>query len=254
MKIDPNNFKALSNLGSLYQKTQNYPSAVQIYKKAIRLQPNISHLKVSLLTSKAFACDWSDIQYTRDLLKRIDLEDQAICPFELLPLEDNPKNHLKRSKKYFHSEFERESKNISFIPKNKIRIGYFSSDFFKHATMFLMRRIFELHDKNKFEIFIYSFSNKQDIFTEELKNNVDKFTNISNLSDEEAVYLVRKDGIDIAVDLKGFTKNTRLSIFSLRVAPIQISYLGYPAHWASCIDYLSLTKLFLKLKSSTAKK
>ena len=51
-----------------------------------------------------------------------------------------------------------------------------------------MRRIFELHDKNKFEIFIYSFSNKQDDITAELKNNVDKFTNISNLSDEEAVY------------------------------------------------------------------
>ena len=246
LKIDPNNFKALSNLGSLYQKTQNYPSAVQIYKKAIRLQPNISHLKVSLLTSKAFACDWSDIQYTKDLLKRIDLEDQAICPFELLPLEDNPKNHLKRSKKYFHSEFERESKNISFIPKNKIRIGYFSADFFKHATMFLMRRIFELHDKNKFEIFIYSFSNKQDIFTEELKNNVDKFTNISNLSDEDAVYLARKDGIDIAVDLKGFTKNTRLSIFSYRVAPIQISYLGYPGTiGASCIDYIIADKIVI---------
>ena len=246
LKIDPNNFKALSNLGSLYQKTQNYPSAVQIYKKAIRLQPNISHLKVSLLTSKAFACDWSDAQYTKDLLNRIDLEDQAICPFELLPLEDNPKNHLKRSKKYFHSEFERESKNISFIPKNKIRIGYFSSDFFKHATMFLMRRIFELHDKNKFEIFIYSFSNTQDNFTEELKNNVDKFTNILNLSDEEAVSLIRKDGIDIAVDLKGFTKNTRLSIFSYRVAPIQISYLGYPGTiGASCIDYIIADKIVI---------
>ena len=246
LKIDPNNFKALSNLGGLYQKIKNYPSAIEVYKKAINLQPNISHLKVSLLTSKAFACDWSDIQYTKDLLKRIDLEDQSVCPFELLPLEDNPKNHLKRSKKYFHSEFERKSKNVSFIPKTKIRIGYFSADFFKHATMFLMRRIFELHDKSKFEIFIYSFSNKQDDITDELKNNVDKFTNISNLSDEEAVYLVRKDGIDIAVDLKGFTKNTRLSIFSLRVAPIQISYLGYPGTiGSSCIDYIIADKIVI---------
>ena len=109
-----------------------------------------------------------------------------------------------------------------------------------------MRRIFELHDKNKFEIFIYSFSNTQDNFTEELKNNVDKFTNILNLSDEEAVSLIRKDGIDIAVDLKGFTKNTRLSIFSLRVAPIQISYLGYPGTiGASCIDYIIADKIVI---------
>ena len=77
LKIDPNNFKALSNLGGLYQKIKNYPSAIEVYKKAINLQPNISHLKVSLLTSKAFACDWSDIQYKKDLLRRIDLEDQS---------------------------------------------------------------------------------------------------------------------------------------------------------------------------------
>ena len=66
------------------------------------------------------------------------------------------------------------------------------------------------------------------------------------MSEEEAVYLVRKDGIDIAVDLKGFTKNTRLSIFSLRVAPIQISYLGYPGTiGSSCIDYIIADKIVI---------
>ena len=80
---------------------------------------------MSLLTSKAFACDWSDIQYTKDLLKRIDLEDQSVCPFELLPLEDNPKNHLKRSKKYFHSEFERKSKNVRLYLKLKLGLVIF---------------------------------------------------------------------------------------------------------------------------------
>ena len=246
LKLDPKNYKALSNLGGLYQKINNYPKAIEVYKKAINFQPDISHLKVSLLISKAFACDWSDIQYTKDLLKKIDSEDQSICPFAIYPFQDDPFKHMKRAEKFFEREYKKEQQNITYNPKNKIRIGYFSADFYKHATMFLMRRIFELHDKNKFEIFIYSCSNKQDIFTEELKNNVKKFINITNISDEEAANIVRKDEIDIAIDLKGYTKNTRLSIFSLRVAPIQISYLGYPGTLgADCIDYIIADKVVI---------
>ncbi len=246
LKLNPNNYKALSNLGRLLQQIQSHPRAIEIYKKAINLRPDISHLKVSFLASKAHACDWSDPEYNKSLLKSIDLEDQAVSPFSLLSLEDNPKKHLKRSRKFFQNEYERDFTKISFLPKNKIRIGYFSADFYKHATMFLMRRIFKLHDKSKFEIFIYSFSIKEDIFTEELKRNVDKFINVKNLSDEQVVSLARKDGIDIAVDLKGFTKNSRLSIFSLRVAPIQISYLGYPGTTgSSCIDYLIADKIII---------
>ena len=246
LKLDPENYKALSNLGGLYQEIKNYPFAIEVYKKAINLQPNVSHLKVSLLTAKAFACDWSNPQNNKDLLKKIDTEGQAICPFAIYPFEDNPLNHMKRAEKYFESEYKREPKNIVYIPKNKIRIGYFSADFFKHATMFLMKRIFELHDKNKFEIFIYSCSNKHDEFTEELKKNANKFSNITNLSDEDAANLAREDQIDIAVDLKGYTKNTRLSIFSLRIAPIQISYLGYPGTLgANCIDYIIADKVIV---------
>ena len=246
LKLDPENYKALSNLGGLYQEIKNYPFAIEVYKKAINLQPNVSHLKVSLLTAKAFACDWSNPQNNKDLLKKIDTESQAICPFAIYPFEDNPLNHMKRAEKYFESEYKREPKNIVYIPKNKIRIGYFSADFFKHATMFLMKRIFELHDKNKFEIFIYSCSNKHDEFTEELKKNANKFSNITNLSDEDAANLAREDQIDIAVDLKGYTKNTRLSIFSLRIAPIQISYLGYPGTLgANCIDYIIADKVIV---------
>ena len=58
--------------------------------------------------------------------------------------------------------------------------------------------------------------------------------------------LARRDEIDIAIDLKGFTKNTRLSIFSSRVAPIQVSYLGYPGTLgSSCIDYMIADKVVI---------
>ena len=246
LSINPNNFQALSNLGALYTELKEFPKAIEIYKKATDLAPDISHLKVFYLSSKSFACDWSDEEYKKEILTSVGIIGQAICPFDLLPLEDNPQKHLIRAKKFFDLRFQKQSEKLKFKPKNKIRIGYFSADFYKHATMYLMRRIFEFHDKNKFEILIYSFSDYQDIFTEELKKNVAKFINITNISDEEAVDIARNDELDIAVDLKGFTKNTRLSIFSLRVAPIQISYLGYPGTIGSnCIDYIIADKVII---------
>ncbi|ABV50915.1 Predicted O-linked N-acetylglucosamine transferase, SPINDLY family [Prochlorococcus marinus str. MIT 9215] len=246
ISINPNNYKALSNLGAVYEKLKEFSNAIETYKKAIEIAPDVSHLKVDYLSSKSFACDWSDEDYKKQILTSVGIVGQAISPFELLPLEDDPQKHLIRAENFFKQRFKKTSKKLKFKPKNKIRIGYFSSDFYRHATMFLMKRIFECHDKTKFEIFIYSFSDYEDIFTDKLKKNVKKFINITSLSDEEAADIARKDELDIAVDLKGFTKDTRLSIFSLRVAPIQISYLGYPGTiGSSCIDYIIADKVVI---------
>ena len=239
LKLNSKNYKALSNLGGLYQKTNRYLNAIEVYKKAIKLKPQIAHLKISLLTCKSFVCDWSEPEYIKDTLNKIDTLGQEICPFDLLPLEDNPRNHLKRAKHFFNSKYRRVSQNISYEPKNKIRIGYFSADFRKHAVMYLIKGLFRLHNKKHFDVYIYSLNSKEDELTDELKNNVNVFRNISNISDEKAAFIARKDSLDIAVDLMGYTKKMRLSIFSLRVAPIQISYLGYPGSTgADCIDYL----------------
>ena len=246
IKLNTQNFKALSNLGGLYQKTNKYLEAIEVYKKAIKLKPQIAHFKISLLTCKAFACDWSEPKYIQDTLKKIYTLDQEICPFDLLPIEDNPSNHLKRAKRFFERKYKRASQNIPYTPKKKIRVGYFSADFRKHATMYLIKGLFTLHNKEQFDIYIYSLNSKEDELTDELKKNVDVFRNISDVSDENAVYMARQDSLDIAVDLMGYTKKMRLSIFSLRVAPIQISYLGYPGSTgADCIDYLIADKVVI---------
>ena len=249
LKLNPKNYKALSNLGGLYQKIKNYPSAIEVYKKAIKLQPNIAHLKISLLTSKAFACDWSEPKYTQDVLKNINSSVQDVSPFELLPLEDNANNHLKRAKYFFESKYKRVSANISYTKKKKIRVGYFSADFRKHAVMYLIKGVFELHNKEQFDIYIYSLNSKEDELTDELKKNINVFRNITDISDEKAALIAREDSLDIAVDLMGYTKNMRLSIFSLRVAPIQIAYLGYPGSTGSnCMDYLIADKVIIPYK------
>ena len=71
LSINPNNFQALSNLGAVYEELKEYPKAIEIYKKAIELAPDVSHLKVDYLSSKSFSCDWSDEDYKKEILTQL---------------------------------------------------------------------------------------------------------------------------------------------------------------------------------------
>ena len=122
----------------------------------------------------------------------------------------------------------------------KIRIAYFSNDYFNHATAYLIAELFELHDRQQFEVVAFSFSpTTQDVMQKRLKKNFDQFIDVSNMSDQEVASLSRQMEVDIAVDLKGYTTGSRPGIFALGAAPIQINYLGYPGTMgADFIDYI----------------
>ena len=113
--------------------------------------------------------------------------------------------------------------------------------------MYLMIRLFEIHNKKKFKIFAFSFGdfNKTNM-RNRAKRAFDVFHDVSGLSDIEIANLARSEEIDIAVDLKGYTLNSRPSIFAFRAAPIQINYLGYPGTMgASYIDYIIADKTLI---------
>ena len=121
-----------------------------------------------------------------------------------------------------------------------IRIGYFSSDFKEHPVAYLLARVFEKHDRSQFTVHGYSIkATKKDSMHKRLVAAFDEFKDLSDVSDKEAALTVREDGIDIAIDLNGYTANSRIGIFAYRAAPIQINYLGYPGTiGADFIDYI----------------
>ena len=114
------------------------------------------------------------------------------------------------------------------IKNKKIRIGYFSADFRNHAVSVLTVELFELHDRNKFEIYAFSFGTDDKSFIRSrIKHAVDHFLEVSDRSDIEIAKLSRDLKIDIAIDLGGYTADSRTGIFSYRAAPVQASYIGY---------------------------
>lgn len=109
----------------------------------------------------------------------------------------------------------------------KIRIGYLSADFHAHPAGYLYEALFPLHDKSKFEVYLYLNMEVGDEVTRNIIASADKWHTIRHEKDEDVADLVRTDQIDIFVDLLGHTNNHRLQVFGMRPAPVQVGWLGY---------------------------
>jgi len=111
----------------------------------------------------------------------------------------------------------------------RLRIGYLSKDFARHSVAYFVEPVIARHDRSRFEIFCYSNNPKPDAVTERMERRAEHWRDIAFVSDEEAFRQISADGIDILVELSGHTVGNRLQLLARKPAPVQISYLGYPA-------------------------
>ena len=245
LKYKPDYFGAYNNLGNVLRKIKRYDEALAAYDRAFQLKPdNESFDYCTYLQTKSLICNWTNFDQELDiLLNQVRNNEIVSTPFALLSLIDNPEIQKKTSEIFIKERCPLDNSlgEIKKYPKHqRIRLGYFSADFHRHATMFLMAELFELHDKDKFELYAFSFGPKtSDPWQLRAMDSFDQFIDVRFKSDKEVAAISRNLEIDIAIDLKGFTKDSRTGIFSYRTAPIQINYLGYPGTMAaSYIDYL----------------
>ena len=233
--------EALSNLGEVQKSLGRIDDSLSNYKYAYQLKPDLDYLLGALIHLKMNFCIWDDLPKNINMLtKKINNGEKASTPFALLSLIDDPSIHKKAAEIYSNDKFPR-SNIFPRIPQyhdhEKIKIGYFSADFWNHPTSYLTAELYENHDRKKFEIHAFSFGlDTNDKFNIRIKEGVDYFHDVRTMSDYDVVKLVRSLEIDIAIDLKGFTGMNRQGIFAMSTAPIQVSYLGYPGTMA--VDYL----------------
>jgi predicted O-linked N-acetylglucosamine transferase (SPINDLY family) len=218
--LKPETIVAYGNKALTLSELKRLDEAIIFYEKALHLMPNIEWIYGDLIASKMRVCDWSnyDIQIEK-LKKRINFDEKVIVPFPLLSLIDDPLLHKKNAEIYYKNKYPviRELGNILKRPKKKkIRIGYFSPDFGNHAVSLLTAELFEIHNRELFEVIAICLDEKSsaDVMRIRLKKAFDKFIETKNLNDCEIAKLSRELEIDIAIDLAGFTKNSRTGIFS----------------------------------------
>ena len=236
------------NLGHALQELGQLDEAIASFSRGLSLEPGNEEVQSHLIHLRQWICDWS--LYDGDFdgtVASLGLNGKAIPPFNALAMEDSAAHQLARSVRWTNQKHSAGIGRSALHPmrtSSKLRIGYFSADFHDHATIFLLAGLLREHDRSKFEIHIYHFG-KADMgrWREPLSACADAVHEVHGLSDAELAGRARADNLDIAIDLKGYTKENRSRIFASRIAPMQISFLGYPGSMgADFIDYIVADK------------
>lgn len=237
--LDPSHASAYQNLASLFVDQNAIEKAIQAYERTIAIEPSMHAAHAQKLHFQAKLCDWACWDEFRTIAATLGTSGEPVAPFALLGLEDYPIRQRQRAER---AAQKWQLGNRDFAPSDgdKIRVGYFSADLFEHATLHLFAGVLEQHDLDRFEIYIYGLNAPADSpQLDQIKASVTGFRQVHDLPDQAIVAMARQDRLDIAVDLKGYTLGARTSIFCAGLAPVQISYLGYPGTMGSaCMDYL----------------
>jgi predicted O-linked N-acetylglucosamine transferase (SPINDLY family) len=130
-------------------------------------------------------------------------------------------------------------------PHRRLRVGYVSADFFVHSVAYFLEPLLAHHDKGTIETFCYANRDKFDSKTHDLRRLADHWREIKSLDDAAVATGIRADGIDILVDLAGHTAGNRLGVFARKPAPVQVSYIGYPATTGMVAMDYRLTRFFV---------
>lgn len=242
--LRPHRATAYAYRGACLSALKRHREAIASYSNAIACTPDIDFVPGAVLFLTLEICDWNGIddKFTT-LLNQVDAGRLVSTPPLLLPTPSSAAQQQKIAARYFQ---ERTSSPISNPPDfrnrhgDKIHIGYFSTDFHDHAIAILIAGLLETHDRSQFEITGFLLARRPiDAAQLRLKTAMDRFIDVSDMSDQQVAKLSRELKIDIAVDLNGYTANSRPGIFTQRAAPIQVNYLGYPGTMGTtCIDYI----------------
>ena len=233
---------ALNSLGRVLENERQYQEAEQFLTQSLLLsseQPKVISHWVHLRQKQ---CEWPVYKPVLGVTQKAMRE--GTSALAILSSTNNPQEQLENSL-YFVSE--KVDKNLPQLAKDqkpyqheKLRIGYLSSDFRTHAVSLLTVEMYELHNRDKFEIYGFCLTPPDD---SQLRARViagmDHFISVEQMSDEEAAKTIHAHEIDLLVDLQGLTSGVRPNILAYRPAPVQVTYLGFPGTTAlPNIDYV----------------
>lgn len=226
------------------QEVGRTADAVASYQRALALEPASEFVLGACRHSRMHVCDWADFEIDLARITAGIANDQpVVSPFDMLSLLDSPALQRRAAEIWVGRECSPRQTLPPIATRpghDRMRIGYFSADFRNHALAALAGELFETHDRSRFELSAFSLGpDVRDEFRVRAEAAFDRFLPVQNLPDHEVAALARRLGIDIAIDLGGYTRHARPRVMALRAAPIQASWLGYLGTMgAAFIDYL----------------
>jgi predicted O-linked N-acetylglucosamine transferase (SPINDLY family) len=243
LQLNPDFVIAIANRAHALFSLLRFSDAIPEFERLLCKNPDHPYALGNLAFCKLQCGDWRSLD---DLRANIDLalntDKSAVSPDLAVALLDDPAAQLRAMQILTRDRFP-PSPPIwrgERYRHDRIRIAYLSTDLHAHATATLMAGVFERHDRRRFETVAISFGiDDGSAMRARLKHGCDRFLDMNRETDIRIASLLRKEEIDIAVDLKGYTSEARPAIFALRPTPIQVNFLGFPATMgADFMDYI----------------
>jgi protein O-GlcNAc transferase len=251
---DPRCAPAHYNLANLMRSSGRRDQAVEHYRTAIACDPEFAPVREEFMHALLEVCDWDEAAVQaaalRDLIARRPAHEWMcfISPLTAVYFELEPA--VRREVAAFHAAQcagGARPITLKFAPENnaRMRIAYFSRDFRDHPVGHLLGRVFDLHDRQRFEVFAFSYGpDDGSVYRKAIAASVDRFVDVQKASDDEVAARIAESHIDLVIDLGGHTSGSRLGVLARRPAPLQAHYLGYPATTgAPYIDYFVTDKI-----------
>jgi protein O-GlcNAc transferase len=251
--LRPNAADTHTSLGNVFKKRGQLDEAIAAYQQAIAIKPNSpeAHNNLGEVFKDQGRLDAAIDAYRRALRHdRPDIHSNIV-----LTLHYRSGDEVGMIAGEFHRWNQQHAVPLAALilphtqnrsPGRRLRIGYVSPDLCDHVIGYNLLPLFERHNHRDFEIFGYAQVSTPDAITERLRACCDHWRNISDMTDVQLVAQVRRDEIDILVDLALHLAKNRLPVFARKPAPVQVSFAGYPGgSGVQAIDY-HLTDRFLE--------
>lgn len=225
---------ALQQIGRVLEAANSDSAAEDALRQSLDINVNQTEVMQHWISLRQRQCKWPAVEPWERAARR-DMHN-GISSLSLACLADEPIFQLAKAYSYAKKAFgmPKTVARPQAGRRDRLRIGYVSSDLREHAVGFAMTDVMELHDKEKFEIFAYYCGiSRTDATQQRIMNAVDHWTDINGMTDDQAAEKIAADGIDIIVDLNGYTKDARTKVFARRPAPIAVNWFGFPGTMAT---------------------
>ena len=242
---NPGHAEALANRGLLrWRHAKDFDGACADLEQSLKVDPSQPYLEGELMLIRMYAAEWEGFESHRSHLETgVRAGARMVRPFVFQALSESPAD-LQTCARLFAGSLDLpiatpQTPGAS-RSDSRIRIGYVSGEFREQATAYLMAGLYEHHDRSRFEVIaVDSGGGDASPMRKRLEAAFDRFIYIARLSDDQAADLIRKEQIDILVNLNGYFGTPRMGVFARRPAPLQVNYLGFPGTLGSvCMDYI----------------
>jgi predicted O-linked N-acetylglucosamine transferase (SPINDLY family) len=215
LALQPQFVECHCNLGNALRAQGRLNEAIECYQNALAIKPDYANAYSNLLFLISYHAVASPLDY---------LNQARGWELACIPAATRKTAHEKK--------FARTS-----LSGRRLKVGYVSGDFRKHAVSYFIEQIFAQRDRTKVELFAYSNNRTSDAVTERLKSLAEHWIPIAALSDIEVCELIEEQQIDVLIDLSAHSAHNRLGVFARRAAPVQATYLYFASTGLTEMDY-----------------